>query len=144
MSAQEPQDRSLGFFLKRAQHSYRTRIDEALRHLELTAPQYAVMAAVKHDPGISNAGLARAAFVTPQTMQGILANLERRGLLARQPHPQHGRVLMTELTERGSAHLSEARRCVEAIEIVLADAAGVDADNLVAVLERCTRALASE
>lgn len=94
-------------------------------------------------PGISNGGLARAAFVTPQTMQGILANLERRGLLARQPHPQQGRVLMTELTERGSDCLADARRCVEAVELALANAAGCDADNLVAVLERCTRALAS-
>lgn len=144
MSTQEPQDRSLGFFLKRAQHSYRTRIDEALRHLELTAPQYAVMAAVKHDPGISNAGLARAAFVTPQTMQGILAKLERRGLLTRQPHPQHGRVLMTALTKQGLDDLSDARRCVEAVEVILADAAGADADTLLAVLERCTRALAND
>jgi predicted Holliday junction resolvase-like endonuclease len=35
------------------------------------------MAAVAAVAGISNAELARVAFVTPQTMQGILANLER-------------------------------------------------------------------
>lgn len=56
-------------------------MDEALRSLGLTAPQYAVLSAVELEAGISNARLARAAFVTPQTVQGILANLERQGLL---------------------------------------------------------------
>jgi DNA-binding MarR family transcriptional regulator len=59
----------LGYALKRAQHALRVSMDEVLRPLGLTTPQYAVLCAIEADPGISNASLARAAFVTAQTMR---------------------------------------------------------------------------
>src|SRR5277367_4602784 len=62
----------LGYALKRAQHALRVRMDEVLRPLGLTTAQYAVICVIEQEAGISNAGLARAAFVTPQTMTGIL------------------------------------------------------------------------
>ncbi len=73
-------------------------MDEALRPIMLTTPQYAVLCAVEAEAGLSNARLARAAFVTAQTMQGVLVNLERDGLLERRPDPAHGRILRSELT----------------------------------------------
>lgn len=108
----EPVAKRLGYALKRAQHALRMSMDEALRPLALTTPQYAVLCAVEAEPGLSNARLARAAFVTPQTMQGVLANLERAGLLHRRPDPHHGRVLCSELTGAGSrrTHPCTSRR----------------------------------
>lgn len=135
---------SLGFLLKRAQHAFRTRIDDALRPLGLTAPQYAVLAAVDAVAGISNAALARAAFVTPQTMQSILANLERDGLMTRRAHPGHGRILCSELTERGRRVLVEARLRVEAIEALLAEAVGGERAAFEEMLARCAERLAGE
>lgn len=41
------------------------------------APQYNVLSAIETEPGICNAELARAAFVTAQSMQGIVANLAK-------------------------------------------------------------------
>jgi DNA-binding MarR family transcriptional regulator len=67
--------RRLGYALKRAQHMLRLRMDEELRPLSLTTPQYAVLCAIDAEAGISNARLARAAFVTAQTMQGVLSNM---------------------------------------------------------------------
>ncbi len=60
---------------------------QALRSVSLTTPQYVVLSAVEAEPGMANPRLARAAFVTPQTMQAMLANLERDGLLRRLPDP---------------------------------------------------------
>ena len=77
-----PMGKRLGYVLKRAQHALRIRMDEALLPLALTTPQYSVLSAVELAPGISNAALARAAFVTAQTMQGIVTNLERDGVAA--------------------------------------------------------------
>jgi hypothetical protein len=88
----DPVARRLGYALERAQHALRVSTDEALRPLALTTPQYSVLCAVEAEPGLSNARLARAAFVTAQTMQAILANLERDGLLVRCPDPAHGRA----------------------------------------------------
>ncbi|WP_249781048.1 MarR family transcriptional regulator [Bradyrhizobium sp. dw_78] len=98
----------VGFALKQAQQALRTRLDTGLREIGLTTPQYAVLAFLEVEPGASNAALARRAFVTPQTMQGILVALERSGFIARTPHPEHGRVQTTELTALGRDALEEA------------------------------------
>lgn len=115
----DPMAKRLGYALKRAQHALRMRTDEALRPLALTAPQYAVLSAIELDPGISSAALARAAFVTPQTMQGIVANLERNGLLRRKADPNHGRILRGELTTSGRKVLRQAHARVTEIEEVI-------------------------
>lgn len=112
----EPMARRLGYALKRAQHALRTAMDEALRPLGLTTPQYSVLSAIELNPGISNAALARAAFVTAQTMQGIVANLERAGLLKRKEDPSHGRILKGELTRKGEKVLREAHEAVAKVE----------------------------
>jgi DNA-binding MarR family transcriptional regulator len=105
-----------GYALKRAQHALRMSMDSALRPLTLTTPQYAVLCAIEAEPGISNARLARAAFVTAQTMQGVLSNLERDELLRRLPDPAHGRFLRSELTARGRNLLARAHMAVRAVE----------------------------
>ena len=51
----EPMAKRFGYAIKRAQHALRARMDETLRPLGLTAPQYAVLSAVELDAGISNA-----------------------------------------------------------------------------------------
>ncbi len=131
-----------GYLLKRAQHAFRTRIDDALRPLGLTAPQYAVLSAVDAIAGVSNAELARAAFVTPQAMQGVLANLERDGLLKRTAHPDHGRILRNELTAEGRQALGQARLHVQDIEGLLSQAVGHENAVLFAeALARCADAL---
>lgn len=138
MSMTPPPEHRLAYLLKRAQHAFRTHVDDVLRPLNLTAPQFAVLAAVHTDAGISNAELARLAFVTPQTMQGILANLERAGLLTRTPHPRHRRVLCSALTDQGREVYAQARRQVDEIERLLTDAVGSgNADRFADMLSRC-------
>jgi DNA-binding MarR family transcriptional regulator len=112
----EPVAKRLGYALKRAQHALRMSMDNALRPLALTTPQYAVLCAIEADPGMSNARLARAAFVTAQTMQGVLSNLERDKLLKRRPDPNHGRILRSELTIQGRHLLARAHTAVRAVE----------------------------
>lgn len=133
-----PLAKRLGYALKRAQHGLRTRMDDALRPLGLTAPQYAVLSAVELEPGISNARLARAAFVTPQTMQGILANLAREGLLARESDPDHGRILRSGLTTRGREVLADAHRRADDVEALMISAIGAaEAGTLAQQLTKC-------
>jgi DNA-binding MarR family transcriptional regulator len=134
----DPMAKRLGYALKRAQHALRARLDEALRPIGLTAPQYAVLSAVELEPGISNAALARAAFVTPQTMQGILANLEREGLLRRDADALHGRILRTELTPSGRGAVRRAHEAAARIEAAMvASITRKEAKLLAALLLRC-------
>ena len=73
---------------------------------------------------MSGADLARACNTTPQAMNGVLATLERDGLVERYPHPTHGRILQVTLTREGERRLEAAtpavRELEEAIEADLA------------------------
>jgi DNA-binding MarR family transcriptional regulator len=106
----------LGYPLKRAQHALRMCMDDALRPLNSTTPQYAALCAIEAEPGISNARLARAAFVTAQTMQGVPSNLERDEVLERLADPTHGRILRSQLTTRGRKMLARAHIAVRSVE----------------------------
>ena len=118
MSNDEKQ-RVSGFFgykLKQTQHALRLRMDDALRTLSLTTPQYGVLAQLELKPGISNASLARSSFITPQTMHSIISHLEKRHLVKRESDPEHGRILRTELTEEGKRVVREAHGIIRHVE----------------------------
>jgi DNA-binding MarR family transcriptional regulator len=106
----------LGYKLKKTQHALRLHMDEALRALDLTTPQYAVLAQLELKPGASNAALARSAFITAQTMHGIVANLEKRGLIQRKNDVSHGRILCTELTNQGHKVVTQAHDMICDVE----------------------------
>lgn len=137
-------DGRVGYLLKRAQHTLRTHMDAALRPLGLTTPQYAVLTAVDRQPGISNAALARAAFVTAQSMQGIVANLERDGLIVRTADPDHGRILQSRLTDRGDRVLRRAHTATDGIEAAMtATLTAAETTRLADLLIRCADNLAA-
>src|SRR5580658_1877599 len=101
MKSRAFEDDRIGYLLKRVQFSLRSRMDKVLESKGLTTPQYAVLSFLEHEPGASSAELARRSFVTPQTMIRIVENLETLGLIRREPHPTHGRILMASLTREG-------------------------------------------
>jgi DNA-binding MarR family transcriptional regulator len=97
------------------------------------------------EPGLSNATLARAAFVTPQSMQGVIANLECVGLIVRSADPSHGRILRTELTPRGRRVLAKAHEVAAHIEALMVAAVGnKEAEHLAALLTRCADRLTQD
>lgn len=106
----------LGYRLKKTQHALRISMDEALRTLDLTTPGYAVLAQLELKPGASNAALARASFITAQTMHGIVSNLEKRGLVQRKSDASHGRILCTELTDQGHKVVTQAHDMISDVE----------------------------
>ena len=106
----------VGYQLKRAQHSLRAAMDEGLRALALTTPQYAVLTHLEAAAPLSGAELARRCFVTAQTINAILVGLERARLVERAPHANHGRVIEARLTKRGRVKVQGAHRTVFGIE----------------------------
>lgn len=132
----------IGYNLKITQHRLRQRLDAELAKIGTTAPQNAVLLAIAGNPRMSNAELARAAFVTPQTMQAILVNLERAGLITRRPHPEHGRIIMTELTEAGHTAVAAGAKAADAVERqMLSGLSTAEAQLLCELLKRCAAAL---
>ena len=110
-----PEGRS-GYLLRQAWHAFRGAMEAVLRDHGLTGAQYAVLSVLARDPGLSGADLARACNTTPQAMNGVVATLERDGLVERRPHPTHGRVLQVTLTDEGSRRLAAATPAVRRLE----------------------------
>jgi DNA-binding MarR family transcriptional regulator len=132
----------IGYGLKFTQHRLRRRLEVALAETGVSPSQNAVLLAIANNPRISSAALARAAFVTPQSMQGMLVTLERDGFILRTPHPQHGRIIMTELTDLGRKTAHEGMVAAEVVERQML--AGLSADEIKTLgelLRRCADAL---
>ena len=109
-----------------------------MRPVGLATPQYAVLTAVRADPGISNATLARETFVTAQTMQAIVTNLERDALILRQADPSHGRILRTGLTDHGRETLIRADQVVSGVEsAMIRSLSDGEVATLIDLLGRC-------
>ncbi len=113
---QEDLGRLVGYQLKRVQAVLRAAMDAALREHDLTTPQYICLELLDLRPGLSNADLARDAFVTRQSMNVVLRNLHGAGLVTRPATAPHGRALPLRLTEEGAARLKAARAGMLAVE----------------------------
>ncbi|GAA0655328.1 hypothetical protein GCM10010193_02060 [Kitasatospora atroaurantiaca] len=109
----------LGPAVKQAEQAVTAAKADALRELDLTVPQYAVLLQLMERPGMSGAQLARGAAVTPQTMAGVLATLGAKGLIEREQSEVHSKVLVTRLGESGRALVAEADARVVGIESAL-------------------------
>jgi DNA-binding MarR family transcriptional regulator len=72
----------------------------------LSWSQAAVIGRLDRSGAMTTADLARAEMIKPQSMGTLLAELEKEGLVHRQPHPTDGRQILFSLTDAGI----EARR----------------------------------
>jgi DNA-binding MarR family transcriptional regulator len=95
----------LSYLLRQAAGAVRLRLERNLASLGVTPPQFLVLTMLDSYPGASGADVARIALLTPQTVHGIIGNLQRAGLIARSAHPVHGRVQVITLTKTGRALL---------------------------------------
>ena len=105
-----------GYLLRQAWNSFRSAMETTLRAHALTGARYAVLSVLARDPGMSGADLSRACNTTPQAMNGVLATLERDGLVERHAHPVHGRILQVTLTGEGERRLEAATPAVRGLE----------------------------
>ena len=107
---------SVGYALKQAQSLLHLRMEEALRPLQLTVSQYSCLHRLRREPGISAAALARATFVTRQSMNAMLQQLIDRDLVARPSQAESGRALPAVLTASGAGALDAAQTLVDEVE----------------------------
>ncbi len=117
-----PVEERIGHLIKRAEQALISAKSRALKATGLTVPQYAALLMLAQKPGISGAELARLCLVTPQTMASVLTNLERKGLVHREPSVVHSQVLVSKLTPAGRGLLRRADRLAVSVEHALADA----------------------
>jgi DNA-binding MarR family transcriptional regulator len=104
------------YLIGRVDRGLRAVMEEALRELDLSIPEYTAMSVLERRPGLSNAQLARRSLIAPQSMIHVIARLEERGLVGRDTDPSHGRILRAKLTGRGKKLLAKAHGRIEVVE----------------------------
>ena len=126
----------------RAEHELRVVLDNALRDFGVTLTQWTVLTLLLNEPGLSAADLARRSFISQQGVAGILNRLERAGLVARAPHPTHGRIVEVTVTSAGRALVTYCDQQVTALETRLQDRLGASGQaGLRAALAVCRTAV---
>jgi DNA-binding MarR family transcriptional regulator len=133
---------SLGYLLKEASSALRAAMEEVLRPLGMTVTRYSCLELLAQRPGLSGSELARGAFVTRQSMNALLQDLEREGLVTRAAEAPVGRVLPTRLTARGRRTLETASAAVRSVEVrMLAGLTGPEQSSAFRSLQKMIRAL---
>lgn len=138
MNAQQ----QLGYTLRQAELAWRKNLEQPLRELGLTIPEYSTLRALERSPGASSAELARIALVKPQTMNRLVLQLEQDQLITRTTSTSNLRVLHAELTSSGKALLTKATRLVRRLETAaVTGLSEPEHRQLLDLLARCTATL---
>jgi DNA-binding MarR family transcriptional regulator len=116
MSERVNTPRRTAYLVKRVQAAVHAELEQRLAGHGLSFTQWGVLAALMESPGMSNAALSRFAFITPQSMNETVKQLESAGLVERQPNPVHGRILDARLTAQGERIVRTMDRDVAEIE----------------------------
>ncbi|MCV2394931.1 MarR family transcriptional regulator [Actinotalea sp. M2MS4P-6] len=132
----------LGVLIKETQAILHQRMDEVLRPLGLSVPQYACLEALADTPGITSSELARRAFVSRQSMNVLLQGLEKHGLIERSEEPGPRRERATALTASAAGLLDRARTEVSGVvEVMTGGLTAPEIRRLQVLLGSCRDAL---
>jgi DNA-binding MarR family transcriptional regulator len=133
----------ISYVIARLERAVRAQINERLSPHGLTTLQYTTLSVLgSRGQPLSNAQLARRAYMTPQAMIEVLNALEKKGLIRRDPHPNHRRVYPASLTDEGRRVLTVCDASVEKMEEeMLAGLDPAQRELLAEWLKECVRAL---
>lgn len=124
-------DGYLTYLLRQANAMMRGAMERRLAGTGLTFPQYSSLVMINAYPDLSSADLARVTLLTPQTINEVVRTLERGGLIERNAHPTHRRILCIRITADGAARMADARaRTREIEERMNRDLDGEDAERI--------------
>ena len=141
----QAQTRLAAQLMKRILVHFRSQIDEALRPQGVTTAQLQVLYAIRNEPGVSGAQLARSCYVTPQSAQSLLKGLEAGGWIVRVKDRVNDRILVAQLTRSGDELLETAEKAARVIEKRVWKGVSDEAvGSLNGVLEQCLGNLESE
>jgi DNA-binding MarR family transcriptional regulator len=105
------------YLIKRAETEVTSRMASALEKHTITPIQFAVLYFVDNDKNdLSSAQLSRRFLMTPQSMNELVAVLEKKKLLKKSVDPAHRRILRISLTAKGRKLLEDCNTLMDAVE----------------------------
>lgn len=107
----------ISYVIARLERAIRGKINERVAPHGLTTLQYTTLSVLgSRGQPLSNAQLARRSYMTPQAMIEVLNALEHKGLIRRDPHPNHRRVYPASITDEGRRVLAACDTSVDELE----------------------------
>jgi DNA-binding MarR family transcriptional regulator len=107
----------ISYVIARLERAVRANINERVAPHGLTTLQYTTLSVLgSRGQPLSNAQLARRSYMTPQAMIEVLNALEQKGLIRRDPHPNHRRVYPASITDEGRRVLAACDASVDELE----------------------------
>jgi DNA-binding MarR family transcriptional regulator len=104
------------YLVKRLETEAGMALDRSLADYDVTGGQYLILSLVSREGGRSSAELARRAFITPQSMNEVIAALEHKGYIRRTENPDNRRILQVGLTREGRRLLTACDKAVDLAE----------------------------
>ena len=111
-----PQEPRISYVVARLERAIRQAINDRVKEYGLTTLQYTTLSVLGRRGELSNAQLARRAFMTPQSMSEVIHALEGKGLIKRSPHPNHRKTLPARVTAKGRRVLAVCDEAVSDFE----------------------------
>jgi DNA-binding MarR family transcriptional regulator len=128
--------------LRAAYLAMHRRTDAAMARHGVTADQFVLLTALSNGAALTQRDLARQTGSDPNTVRAMLVLLEKRGLIARTPHPSDGRALTVALTAAGKKTYRSLWTASEPVRASLLSALGTDSpQSALALLHRFARTL---
>lgn len=93
--------KAISLTMKRMMTNVRLLLEAELESDGTTLAQLRMLNALKEEEEISSAELARTCYITPQSMQSLVARAEREGWIKRTPSAKNRRILTAVLTPKG-------------------------------------------
>jgi len=106
----------LGFLVHDVSRLRRSVVDRALKPLGVTRSQWWVLAFLSRADGMSQVSLAEELDLGKVALGGLIARLEKTGLVVRRPDKEDRRVKRVFLTKRSQSLVDEIRANVSATE----------------------------
>jgi DNA-binding MarR family transcriptional regulator len=106
-------EKSIGFLLSKGYQRAWSIMREEIEQYDLTPPQFALLAFLWQQDGLTQIELSEKGQIDRSTIGGLIDRLERNGLLERRQHPQDRRAYRIFLTEQGKAMESILSACAE-------------------------------
>ncbi len=106
----------VGYNTRRAALSIIGVFMERMAVYDLKVVEFSVLSLVSRNPGITSRQLCATLNVLPPNMVGLIASLERRGLIERRPHPSDGRAMGVHLTPPGAEMTAQAEHTAAHLE----------------------------
>ena len=98
---------------------------------------FSLLSLVSHNPGITSRQLCSTLGILPPNLVKLVADLDKRGLLQRKPHPTDGRAIGLHLTADGRKMVRDAEATARDLEDgVAAPLTAQERETLMALLQK--------